>query len=266
VRVEFQTDAVNDYFVRSESPGAITIEPAEAREYMRLWNGVCSMRFVPPPSTKPGDEIPVTVSVTDPDRESRAKPPFSEDFVIRIEEASLSPVPPPGPGSPKKPKPGAKHLAPRLAMPHVLSVRQPDWEKHKPPFTAEEAFRVKPSGEEGAKYDFFVNLDSKYLLSYLRTTRESQELVVHWFKWGLTLCALGMLRGLEPTQPYKNGATPGSELETRDEGDMTGEVDDGSAPDKGSDVVDLVNRSANALASVIIPIIRNLYKGVGVAA
>jgi hypothetical protein len=266
IRIEFQTDAANDYFDRVESPGTMTIEPVATHEYMRLWNGVCSMRFVPPPEARAGDRILINVSVTDPDRESRAKSSFEANFIMEVEEPSLKPTRPPGRTTPKKPTSDGKHQAPRLAMPHVVAVRQPEWEKHKPPFSADEAFRVKPSGEDGAKYDFFVNLDSKYLLNYLKSTKESRELVVHWFKWGLTLCALGMLRGLEHESLSQKDDASGTESEGGHAGEGVDESGNGSRSDNGSDVIALVNRSTNAIASVIVPIIRNLRQGIGVAA
>src|SRR5205807_7301565 len=98
------------------------------------------------------------------------------------------------PVSPKKPHQDGKG-APRLALPNVKLVREPEWGTYKPPFDADTAFRVVQGEEDGA-FDFFVNLDCRHLIGYLRATKDDEkDLIVYWFKWGLTLCCLGMLHG-----------------------------------------------------------------------
>ena len=212
--------------------------------------------LVPPVACVAGDEFSVHVSVTDPDRESRAKPPLESGFVLKVDAERAKSSAPSGSKVPKQPVEHGKHSAPRLALPQVTTIRQDRWDEFNPAFSADEAFRVIPSGNEDSRYDFFVNLDSKYLISYLKTTKESRELVIHWFKWGLTLCALGILRGAVSADLAKNGGGSASSTETDED------VDD----DGGRAILDdikVVNRSANGIASVIIPIIRNLYKGAG---
>jgi len=244
-RIEFQTDAENDYFDRSVQPGEMVVEPADAFEYKHLWNGVCSSRFVPLPGAKAGDRILIKMTVGDPDRSSRGKSPFDSEFELLIGEPKENVIPPSGSIKPKKPETDSKKEAPRLAMPNVTPVRADDWKSYTPPFTEDESLRVIRDGQGG--FDFYLNVDSKHLVSQLRSAKEEKDLLVHWFKWGLTLSALGMLLGFGEIGLNKNG-------QHRETVHMK------------DDPVDVVNRSANGVAAVIIPIVRNLHRGVGIKA
>jgi hypothetical protein len=249
-RIDFVTDAVNDYFSRAESPGLLAITPSNAQEHGHLWNGVYHARFRPPDGAKPGQTYKVDVEVTDPQREALGKQAFNTSFELKIEKELETPTRPGPPVKPKKPTKNGKR-APRLSMPNVVSVREPEWANFKPPFDAEQAFRVVP-GEEDDSYDFYVNLDCKHLIGYLRTTKDDEhDLVRHWFKWGLTLCVLGLLHGYEliGQEPSPNGAKPES-AQTSD-GDST--------PERRGEALKAINRSVNGLGAVIIPIIKNLY-------
>lgn len=244
-RVEFLTDAVNDYFSRLESPGAITIEPPGVLEHDHLWNGSYYTRFRPPAGAKAGQAQLVTVTITDPDRESQSKEPFVCTFTLRIDKEEVRTPAPGPPVKPKEPKKNGKH-ATRLAMPNVIQVRQGEWNEHDPPFDAEQAFRVV-SGEANA-FDFYVNLDCRHLLGYLRASKdEDHDVITHWFKWGLTLCALGLLHGFGLVGQPDIG------------GDHGPAGADGDEDGEGPDPVALVNKSVNGLGAVIIPIIKNLY-------
>jgi hypothetical protein len=238
-RVEFVTDAVNDYFNRIESPGQMIVNPPDVLEHGRLWNGVYAGRFRPPTTAAPGETIAVTVTVTDPNRESQSRDPFVSSFVLRVDPELIMINPRGRPVKPKEPKEGTKK-APRLAMPNVAQVRETQWPLYKPPFDADQAFRVI-ADDDGKGYDFFVNLDCRHLIGYLRATKvEEHDLVKHWFQWGLTLCALGLLHGFGLMGNESRKALPN---------DIKAEPDP----------VDIVNRSVNGLGIVIIPIIRNLY-------
>jgi hypothetical protein len=146
-RVEFQTDAENGYLDRPVQPGEMLVEPAGAFEYKHLWNGVCATRFVPPPEAKPGQRIPVKVTVNDPDRSSRGKPPFECEFDLLVGDPRQDVNPPGGTVKPKRPEPEAKKEAPRLAMPNVIFVRKEEWNNYTPAFTEDEALRVARDGK-----------------------------------------------------------------------------------------------------------------------
>jgi hypothetical protein len=58
--------------------------------------------------------------------------------------------------------------------------------------------------------------------------------VIHWFKYGLAISAMGMIQH-------------GKKL-------------NGASPNGRTDSVQLVNQSINGLASVIVPVIRTLHR------
>lgn len=242
-RVEFTTDAQNDYFDRQDSPGTIEIAPAP--EHRRLWNGVFSLRFRPGEEAVVGDEYKVSVSVTDADREISGKAPFQSAFNLRITPAAIGSTLPPGPSKPRAPESDGRKQAPSLDLPNVTEVRKEEWDSYPTPFTAEEPFRVAPDGE--GSLDYFVNIDNVYLLNNLRAVKDPDKpLAIYWFKMGLLLCALGMIQN----EKQRNG----SKAPAEDEGE-----DDETPTD--DNIVDVVNRSMPGLSRVIIPIIKNLYAG-----
>lgn len=249
-RVEFETDAVNDYFTRVESPGEIQIESSAICEYQTLWNGIYTTRFRPHPDAKPGDIATVKILVTDPDREARGKPPFDCSFTIEITQPQLELDPPEKPGGtrgPRKPQPGRRE-APGLAVPNIIDVRKEEWGEHDPPFSSTDAMRIRRDGKGG--YDLYVNLDNGSLLSELRRAKDSEHsLIIYWFKWGLALCAMGMVRQTEPIRTTVNSNSTA----------RYGFPPEEPLPDL--DMVELANRALNGLGSVIIPIVRNLYRG-----
>ena len=232
-KVYFETDAVNDYFDREQSPGRVSIETDALVEYQQLWNGVYTLRIRPPAGSTPGDSIPVRVVVTDDEREGRGEAPFETRLSIGVEKPVERAAEPGKRNGHKKPEDGKKK-APRLSLPNILTVRKEDWGNWTPPLTDDDGLRVMQDGKGG--YDYYVNLDNRYLLTQLtKNSKGDRDLLIHWFKYGLAISAMGIL------QHSSNGN--GIDEKERD------------------DVLTRVNDSANGLASVIIPIIRSLHRG-----
>ncbi len=82
-RIEFETDVVNDYFSRSDSPGRITTDPPNLIEQSHLWNGAFTARFRTPWDAKPGDSMTVNITVEDVQTETRGKP-FVSAFTMLV--------------------------------------------------------------------------------------------------------------------------------------------------------------------------------------
>jgi hypothetical protein len=251
VRIDFETDAANDYFSRSDSPGKLTCAPPNLVEHAQLWNGRLTMRFRTPWNCKVGDRIAVKVVVGDIQTESR-QAPFVSTFALLAEKESDPPPKLGGKPAPRKPVGDSKKSAPALALPNIVEVRKADWDKRKPSFTPYTSVQIKHDDKGG--YDFFLNLDNAYLLTEVTRTKDADKpLVKFWFRWGLVLAALGMLQEMkqreDPTGQGPNGDAKG-ESEESEEGS-------GRA---AQDLVDLA-RHCDGLARVIIPIIRSLYRG-----
>lgn len=243
VRLEFATDAANNYFDRSESPGSFTIVPNDALAHESLWNGVWRVWLKPPLGVVVGERVEVSFQMSDADRESRGKEPFGAQIILDI-TPPIDRHSPPGPKSPR-PGPGQKkHKEPELGLPEVVEIRRDDWDKYEPHFSPLEAMRViqKPNAEGNV---YVLNLENTYLLTDLRSLPDSDKaLATYWFKWGLLLCALGAQKHFARADDERN----------KDNG--------GSLPlPPDLNPIDAANIALAGIAPVVIPIIRNLYRG-----
>ena len=247
VRVEFETDAANDYFSRTDSPGTISFEPNDVCQHWHLWNGVLSATFRPQPGARVGDRVRVRVIVSDVENELRGGP-FVSKFRLDVGKIleRLS-----GPGGRKKDKGGpngGKDNAPRLAIPPIREVGRDEWNTVDPPFTVVDSLRVREDGDGG--YDFYLNIENSFLLTELSRRQDVEKaLIKYWFKYGLALCALGMLQQFRAGQPSANGHGEEDEDALKTTSSLT------------DDTLGLVNQSMIGLARVIIPVVRRLYRG-----
>lgn len=230
-RVEFETDVVNDYFSRSESAGHLTTDPPNIIEHSRLWNGRFTAFFRAPWDAEVGSSFRVKIRVEDVQTEAREQPFESEFTIIAEKEEDDRPTKPSKPNPPQVPSNSSK-TAPRLAMPEI----------HETNAAPESALEVRHSPDGG--FEFFVNVENVHLTNELKRTRQEEHpLIRYWFKYGLALCALGLL------QDAKAGSRPG--------GNGNGVQNDGG----GMDELELIGNATRGLARVIVPVIRALYKG-----
>lgn len=239
VRVEFVTDAANDYFDRDNSPGSFDVRPDGALAHESLWNGTWRVWLKIPPSTRVGETVNVRFAISDVDREGKGQEPFGATVrVVAAEEDTT--VRPPGP-TPPPPGPGPKKKQqPELGLPEVVEIRKDDWSDYSPPFDTLEAMRVIRNPERDGHL-YVLNLDNTYLLTDLRTLSENDKaLATYWFKWGLLLCALGTMKHLERLKESRNGSDQ-----------STSELDP----------LDATNLVLGGVSGVIVPAIRNLYRG-----
>ena len=240
VRVELVTDAANDYFQRAESPGWFALRPDGALAHESLWNGVWRVALQPPHGSKVGDVVEVRFAVSDLEREGTGKVPFEATVMLQIAKEDLA-VNPPGPKPPRKGPGPKKHEQPELGLPSVVEIRKDRWEEYEPPFTTLEAMRVIKDPETG-RYVYVLNLDNTYLLTDLRSLGlNDKALATYWFKWGLLLCALGTQKHVARIKEQENGTAP----------DFLADLDP----------LDATNLVLGGVASVIVPAIRNLYRG-----
>ncbi|MBI4480151.1 MAG: hypothetical protein HY651_09030 [Acidobacteria bacterium] len=240
VRVEFETDAHNDYFDRTDSPGSITLDPPDLCVSSHLWDGKFTTKFQMPYDAHIGDVVNMTVTVSDVQRSSRAEP-FVSKFTMKGVAETEIPISPPGPRPPGyRRKENGKHSSPVFATPDIREVRRERWKD--PQFNFGEYTAVKiVNAEEGNGYTFFVNMDNRFLIHELHKTKEEEgSLVKHWFKYGTVLSALGILKELQRLEEEAKG---------KEDGDSE-EVD-----------LDRVGKFCAGLARVVVPMIRALYRG-----
>jgi hypothetical protein len=240
VRIEFETDADNDYFDRPDCAGSILFDPPNLCVSSHLWDGKFTTKLQMPYDAKVGDAVDMTVTVTDIQRETTGQPFVSRFTLKGTAETDDVPPSPPGP-RPAGPKPNenGKH-SPVLVMPKIGEVRKDKWDD--PQFKFDEYSAVKiVHADEGKGYVFFVNMDNQFLINELHKTKEEEGgLVKHWFKYGVVLSALGILKEIERGEEHGD-KTEDDEVESFDP--------------------ETVGRFCAGLARVVVPMIRALHKG-----
>jgi hypothetical protein len=176
-RVEFETDANNDYFSRINDPGHIEIIGAPTFLSHHLWNGKAVLRFSVPAVSNPGDRLGIRVIVNDISRVD----PIESQFSIEVEPDA----PPYEPGGPTR-----EPSVTLFAIPNIIEVRRSEWHLHN--FNEKSALKINISEDE--TLDLFVNMDNLYLLNEIAKRRTMDpEVLKHWFKYGLFLLAMGIL-------------------------------------------------------------------------
>jgi hypothetical protein len=241
VRLEFETDAVNEYFDRPDCPGSVIFDPPNLCVSSHLWDGKFTTKFQVPYDATIGDVIDMTVTVTDIEHDQKGQPFVSHFKMKGVAEADDVPVPPPGtrPPGAKRNENGRVSSA-VLSAPDIREVRRELWSDSQFQFDDFSAVKIVHA-DEGQGYVFFVNMDNRFLINELHKTKdEESNLVRHWFKYGVLLSALGILKEIERIQEQGN-----------------------AKEDEDTEPLDLerVGRFAAGLARVVVPMIRALHKG-----
>jgi hypothetical protein len=241
VRLEFETDAVNEYFDRPDCPGSVIFDPPNLCVSSHLWDGKFTTKFQMPYDANVGDVVDMTITVTDIERDQKAQPFVSQFKIKGVAEAEDLPVPPPGikpPGT--KRNDNGKVSSAVLSAPDIREVRRELWTDSQFQFDDYSAVKISHA-DEGQGYVFFVNMDNRFLINELHKTKdEESNLVRHWFKYGVVLSALGILKEIERLEE-QGGLKDDEDAEPLD--------------------LDRVGRFAAGLARVVVPMIRALHKG-----
>lgn len=192
-RVQFETDASNDYFDRDNDPGMFTLEAngQVVRDYvLTLWNGRANLTVQLSESAKPGDRILYQSRVTDATRWDVFEDSFESIVLPEEPHHKGGDTVPPESGTDEDGK--GKHKPDLLALPEIYDVTRKDWQKHK--FDEFDGLDVVSSGDEG--FDFYINIDNICLQTELKYARlqMAPELVIARFRYGMVLIGIAMLR------------------------------------------------------------------------
>jgi hypothetical protein len=240
-RIAMETDAEDQYFVREDDPGirAVTATYPDGTTVSAdgMWtdpkSGVGQLWVELPEGAKLGEQYDYLIEVVD----SSQLEPFSSELVLTVVPKVLG-----GPGGkPKKPKVytdgsgGDGGLGGGLALPEVIRVREAEWEKYG--FTDESALTVLNSAAEveigRVTYDFFVNVDNKYLKIIQKEAPADTDLLENQFTYGLVLVGLALLQ--DSLRRAK-----------------------GEADDHEDDIEGLVSRASRAIAPMLLPLIQSI--------
>lgn len=243
VRITMETDAEDEYFLRDLDPGACRLIHVAANDEVEVtdWvmgglrSGLVTFSLLDLPETLViGDTVVYRIEVTDPSR--------IDAFVSTVElrvcaEAQPSDRHPYNRASHKNAGSGTGGGSAQLQLPNIVEVRQDEWDTRG--FNELTALRIKSAGEaEGGTevFDFFVNVDNKYLRLFQKDSREDPKLIKAKFVYGLVLVGLALLQDRRAAD-----STLGSD-----------------SPDPTLSIDKLVEHVGRAVAPVLLPLLESI--------
>ena len=244
VTLEFETDAENNYFDRTVSPGGWSISDDNGDDWTNHWdrtgpnNGVARFRWdtgaLPPGVIEPGRSFEFTVSVADESRIDRLENSVKVNIIEPIETSGG------GGGSPRN------QGAETVASPNIYEVYEGEWATHSlAPFDSKTAVRIaadSSNASERIAWDFYVNVDNEYIHHYSRRKNQSLEASRKSFSIAAVFLGLAIIRG-----EMKENASSAD-----------GAVASGTASDGVPETVDQITQH---LAPVLLPMIESLSVG-----
>jgi hypothetical protein len=243
-RIALETDADDEYFMRDLDPGASRLLLVDGDEETEIDNwsiqsprsGSSSLTlFNLPPDTGIGAEIEYRLEITDPSRVDA----FVNNFTLRIKPASQSTGGGGGGTRSNNSGSGDGGGASMLQLPNIREVTQDEWEARG--FNELTALRILGAGDddEGQAeiYDFYVNIDNKFLRIIEKETGEDPKLVKAKFIYGLVLVGLALLQD--------NRSAPVV-------------LDDSGEPTDANNIEKLVETTTRAIAPVLLPMLESI--------
>lgn len=237
-RVAFETDAEDAYFVRDHEPGAWNVRRKIDGEWTDAggWSttgpksGIAYLTFDTfPDGTVAGDALEYLIEVTDPVRFDAFKMELTLDITAPSNGGGG------GGGGSKNANTGKGSTGgagSTLNLPNITTVSQSEWAQHG--FDELSVLKVvhagTPDDSQAPVYDFFINVDNKYLLHSQKERATNAELLRKQFIYGFVLVGLALL---QEHQRQNDKA-----------GDETIEA--------------YVERTSRALGSILVPMIQSI--------
>lgn len=192
-RIQFSTNATNDYFGRDDEPGRIAIKANNIQlkdnEFAHnMWNGICNLNVILPPQIEVDDLIEYEVEVTD---ENRAIP-FTNTFFIKV-----APYEDKNDGKIGKRRDASndhdgkgQFRKSKLGIPNIIKVNRDDnnWVEFN--FNEDTGLHVVNNGNDG-EYDYFINMSNKYLINEIKNKRNVDERILR-DRYQISLVLIGM--------------------------------------------------------------------------
>ena len=197
-RVQFETDATNDYFNRDDDPGQFTLyaNGIEVDNYaLSLWYGTANLTVSLPKGTRSNQIIQFNSTVKDATKWQ----PFEDSFKIIIDSRK----PHQKGGTPSEPKPpngkGTGRQKPSsLTIPNCFDVHRDKWDEHG--FDEYDSLDIISIGE--GKYDFYVNIDNICLKTELKYSKPSIDIKIltAQFRYAVVLIGMSLIRELSTSE------------------------------------------------------------------
>jgi hypothetical protein len=190
-RVQFETDVVNDYFIRDRYPGRLIFNLNGSNitdRSFNLWNGVATLTVKLPNNIKLGEKVIGEVRVEDDTLMNPFYSKFTREVIGPSETYSggNGRLPPAGNGK------GDRQLPDTLSLPPVHQVREEEWKIHD--FDRFSALKVMDDGKDS--YDFYVNIDNVFLRTEIKALNPGSDprLLEARYEYGLVLFGLAILK------------------------------------------------------------------------
>ena len=233
LRVQFKTDAANDYLDRDSDPGSFLLDAngVAINEFsMNLWNGIANLNVILPENVHVGDTIHFYNEVLDISRID----PLSDEFFVMVESAVKKTPGVPGDRKPPASKKEGNDVEQTtyLDLPNIREVRIDEWERYN--FERESALMVIDSGDKG--YDFFINMDNVYLLSEQKSNSKiNPKLLDARYKYSMVLLGIALIKDNETIDISKE-----------------------SENDNGSNIYEKISYFTRAVSPILLPMISGL--------
>lgn len=191
LRVQFKTNAKNDYFDRDVDPGEWSIKvdgvAIDGNNSLNLWQGTATLNAELPSAVAVDDKLHYTIEIRDPYRAM----PFECEFHVKALPAATSAS---GPGGPRRPPasdtPGdATRRQSGLALPEVVEVGRDEWDRFE--FDKNSALKVEDAGN--GSYDFYLNVDNVHLATERRSRHFDADVLKAQYSYGMVLIGLALL-------------------------------------------------------------------------
>ena len=232
-RIQFETDAANDYFERNTFSGDFLLfnKSGEVTDYsLNLWNGLANLTVNLPVNSKVGDVIDFLSSVSDDMRIEPFENSFKIEIIEQVKNGSKQKRKRKKPKPPSEDKGKEREVPSKLSLPNIVEVFSQEWEHYG--FDQFSALMVKDTGEEG--YDFYVNMDNSHLLSEIKiNTGIEPQMFQEKYKIALVIVGMALLN-----------------INESEEND----IDD----DKTENIEDVVKKVTRQLSPVLLPMISYL--------
>ena len=245
-RLQFETDAENNYFSRAVDPGRVdlTLETDSGPEIptdfaLNLHNGIANLNVTLPANAQVGDILDYELSVTDRTREL----PFINQFRLKVGKAIEATTG--GRGGRRRSGTGGGEESSGIALPTIVEVREADWTAHS--FNRHTALVIKDIGDSGeendhsAGYDFYINVDNEHLRQELISPRVEGVILKKRFVYGMTLIGLAMIHDDKQREAQRKS----------EQADEISEEEDPPVSDR-------VQSFTTAIASILLPLIDSL--------
>jgi len=224
VREKLETDVVNDYFARSKDRGNFTWSATNGHGTpiivgcsLNLFNGYANLQITSDPNTSQGDVSHIKLEITDP---TLAKPFVKEIILNHIPKSVVST----GHGGRRTPRTkGNSGGSESTNFPPIIYVKRDDDIWKEKAFTDNTALKALI---ENDGHTFYLNEDNTHLLSELKSTNASMEIVRKQYETFL------VVMGMAAIQEAKNH--------------------------KEIEVDDFVDKTTSVAAGIIIPMLQSL--------